>query len=131
MSKKKRIQRWRTEHLTYGLHWYRCKSLHGYCGHHVMIEGGFAIGFSNIGRETVAECLRCGATFTEWDGTIEERAEDGVAATAARGALARENGCRPIWNAHYKAWCCGCEDELHCGDQQSSIISSESAKRKR
>lgn len=75
MTKKPRIKRWKTTHLTSGSYelWLRCKNLHSSCGHHVMIEGGFAVGFSNIGRETVAECLRCGATFTERDGTIEKR----------------------------------------------------------
>lgn len=50
---------------------------------------------------------------------------------AEPATTARQNGCTPEWNEHYKEWCCGCDDELHCGDQQCSIISTESAKRKR
>lgn len=41
------------------------------------------------------------------------------------------NGCEPEWSAGYDAWVCGCPDGLHYGDQQCSIISVESAQRRR
>jgi len=45
--------------------------------------------------------------------------------------LAKDNGCVPIWGEAYGAWCCGCKDGLHFGDQQCSIISMKSAERSR
>jgi hypothetical protein len=51
--------------------WQRCASTHGFRGHPVKFSCGFEIGFSNVGRLIVAECLRCGATFTELDGAVE------------------------------------------------------------
>jgi hypothetical protein len=42
-----------------------------------------------------------------------------------------KNGCSIEWNPRYKAWCCGCKDDLHNGDQQCSIITVESSKRRR
>lgn len=44
---------------------------------------------------------------------------------------ARRNGCVPVWSEEYQRWCCGCEDSLHCCDQQCSIITYKSAARRR
>ena len=41
------------------------------------------------------------------------------------------NGCTPKWWPHYEAYVCMCDDELHAGDSQCSIITAESAKRRR
>lgn len=45
--------------------------------------------------------------------------------------LAAENGCQPFYWEPYKGYCCGCDDYLHCCDQQCSYISMKSAARKR
>lgn len=45
--------------------------------------------------------------------------------------LAELNGCRPFWHAPLRRYHCGCEDELHFADQQSSAISRRSALRRR
>ena len=45
--------------------------------------------------------------------------------------IARDNGCRPLWWPPYGAYCCGCDDLLHAGDQQCSIISEKSARKRR
>jgi hypothetical protein len=42
--------------------------------------------------------------------------------------LAVANGCKPLWSAHYNAWCCTCG--VHYGDSQCSIIDMKSAARK-
>lgn len=41
-----------------------------------------------------------------------------------------KNGCRPEYHPGY-GWCCGCKDGLHHGDQQSSLLSAKSCKKKR
>jgi hypothetical protein len=48
-------------------------------------------------------------------------------------ALAVENGCQPFWydGMFGWAWHCGCDDNLHCCDQQCSVIDARSAKRNR
>lgn len=43
---------------------------------------------------------------------------------------ARANGCAPVWSEHFRAWCCGCDDNLHGCDQQCSMITPRSAARK-
>ncbi len=45
--------------------------------------------------------------------------------------IAIKNGCKPKWWPYYDTYVCGCKDELHFCDQQCSIISRESAKRRR
>lgn len=45
--------------------------------------------------------------------------------------LAASNGCRPVWSEGMESYYCGCEDELHFGDQQSSLITLRSAARQR
>lgn len=45
--------------------------------------------------------------------------------------VARKNGCSPFFWKPYKAYCCGCDDDLHCCDQQCSLITLKSAKRRR
>lgn len=44
-----------------------------------------------------------------------------------------KNGCKPLWYDGILgwAWHCDCQDNLHCCDSQCSVISEESAKRKR
>jgi len=48
-------------------------------------------------------------------------------------SIAESNGCQPFWHDGIFGWKyhCGCEDELHFCDQQSSAISRASANRKR
>jgi len=45
--------------------------------------------------------------------------------------LAAENGCTPKFSKYYNKWYCDCEHGTHCCDQQCSVISMESAARKR
>ena len=48
-------------------------------------------------------------------------------------ARAESNGCRPFWYDGILGWKwhCGCEDGLHCCDQQCSAIDERSASKKR
>lgn len=41
------------------------------------------------------------------------------------------NGCDPKWHSFYQAYVCCCDDGLHLGDSQCSIITAKSAKRRR
>ena len=45
--------------------------------------------------------------------------------------VAVENGCQPKWHDGIfgEAWHCMCDDNLHCSDQQCSMISEKSAKK--
>lgn len=47
--------------------------------------------------------------------------------------IAAKNGCKPVWWDGILGWAyhCTCEDELHFGDQQCSVITSKSARRVR
>lgn len=52
----------------------------------------------------------------------------------AVAAAARENGCEPRRRRDEDGdivWSCTCKDELHFGDQQCSIITADSAARRR
>jgi hypothetical protein len=42
---------------------------------------------------------------------------------------AKRNGCKPFWWDPYQAFCCGCDDDTHAGDQQCSVITDDSARR--
>lgn len=44
--------------------------------------------------------------------------------------IAKTNGCEPFFQPGF-GWVCDCHDGLHFCDQQCSLISLESAKRKR
>ena len=45
--------------------------------------------------------------------------------------VALMNGCAPFWWEYYNGYCCGCDDELHFCDQQSSVLTIYSARRRR
>jgi hypothetical protein len=56
---------------------------------------------------------------------------DGTSNRDALRKIAIENGCDPVWSVTWREWRCACVDELHFGDRECSIISAESAQRKR
>lgn len=45
--------------------------------------------------------------------------------------IAIKNGCTPKWDNINNWYYCDCDDETHYSDQQCSLISTESAARKR